>query len=54
MNKFGIYKPSNPKRCREFKKFLKAKGLDVVEFKGDGIDIEASCGQLRRHYYECK
>ena len=54
LNEFGKYKPSSENRFNKFKTILEDSGIKVIEFVGDGLDIKASCGQLRRHYYKNK
>lgn len=54
LNEFGKYKPSSENRFNRFKAILENSGIKVIKFVGDGLDIKASCGQLRRHYYKNK
>ena len=54
LHNFKKFKKSNDKRFDCFKKILENSGIEVVKFLGDGLDIKASCGQLRRHYYKGK
>lgn len=39
------------RRFNEFREILREAGLSVVEFSGDGLDVNAGCGMMRRHYY---
>lgn len=52
LNNFKKLKKSSEERFNQFEKILKNTGIEVVRFLGDGLDIKAGCGQLRRHYYK--
>lgn len=54
LNAFGKYKPSSENRFNKFRTILEDSGIKVIKFVGDGLDIKASCGQLRRYYYRNK
>jgi len=37
-----------------FEDILNSRGIETCRFFSDGVDIQAACGQLRRHYYNNK
>lgn len=43
------YRRSGPERIKRFTEILERKGIPVTVRRTLGADIEASCGQLRRH-----
>jgi len=52
LNEVNGCRPSDQERFDKFRKVLTKRGFEVVSFIGDGLDINASCGQLRRYHYD--
>ncbi len=51
LNDFKNLKSSGKNKFKMFEKVLNSSGVQTSRFFSAGIDIEAGCGQLRRHFY---
>lgn len=51
-NDFEKYKKTSQKNFKKFKEKLDNTGIKTTTFIGNGFDIKASCGQLRRRFYK--
>lgn len=54
LNNFGNFESSNIKTFELFERILASYGLKTTKFFSEGFDIQAGCGQLRRHFYNKK
>ncbi len=52
LNEFNNLKPSGDDRLKVFEEILNSYGIKTCRYSGNGSDIEANCGQLRRHFYD--
>lgn len=51
LNNFNQLKSSNLEKFKMFENVLNYYGVDSYRFFSIGTNIQAGCGQLRRHYY---
>jgi len=51
LNKIKNLEPSGEEKFKMFEKVLNSNGIRTCRFVSDGTDINAGCGQLRRHFY---
>jgi len=51
LNKINELDPSNDEDFNRFENILNNGGIKTCRFISKGQDIEAGCGQLRRHLY---
>lgn len=51
LNKIKNLEPSDEEKFKMFEKILNSNKIKTCRFVSDGTDINAGCGQLRRHFY---
>lgn len=54
LNSFNGLEPCSLDKFDMFEKILNSRGIKTCRFFSDGTDIQAGCGQLRRHFYNTK
>ncbi|KPJ54568.1 hypothetical protein AMJ47_04125 [Parcubacteria bacterium DG_72] len=54
LNNFNNLESSGIEKFTMFEKILNSYGIRTCRFFSTGTDIQAGCGQLRRHYYKVK
>lgn len=54
LNEIKNLEPSSEGKFKMFEKILNSIGIKTCRFVSDGTDINAGCGQLRRHFYKNK
>ena len=54
LNNFNQLESSGLDKFELFEGILNSYGIETCRFFSDGVDIQAACGQLRRHYYNNK
>jgi len=52
LNEFNKLESSNADKFGMFREILNSYGIKVSKFVSKGTDIQAGCGQLRRHFYK--